>query len=206
MTTQQQYDDLVNKALIAYGRPSSYYAKRKGFNVHHVIPCCAFPHGRDDARAHEPSNLVYFTESEHAEAHRLLAELYPLNRGLQYAWNNMKHLAEPETYEGPCVHEGVSYVEYVNSKQYLHVQRKNMERDREYRLPFLSEAAAESFPELHAIAVELEAAENKDADFASLPYFDNEPQTQNKESGSGQFVAGVICLGVMVAVLAFFIF
>ncbi|EGC0267524.1 HNH endonuclease [Salmonella enterica] len=123
MNYADEYAALISNALMAYGRPTSYYAKRKGFDIHHVKPCCAFPHGRDDARANDPSNLAYLPFEEHAKAHFYLARMYPDNRGLQFAWNNMNAKALQmgiTLFEDRPFYEteyGYTYSQWINSPE-----------------------------------------------------------------------------------------
>ena len=74
------YDEFIQNILDTRGRfgiPDGEYKER-----HHIVPkCLGGTNNRD--------NLVDLYAREHYEAHRLLAEENPDNRGLQVAWFNM---------------------------------------------------------------------------------------------------------------------
>ncbi|ECB1886189.1 hypothetical protein EVG80_15200 [Salmonella enterica subsp. enterica serovar Mississippi] len=174
MEHQAQYDELVSQALIAYGRPTSYYAKRKGFEIHHVIPCCAFPHGRDDARANEPSNLVYFTVEEHAQAHYLLSLIYPQNRGLQFAWNNMKGRVAAQAEEVPFYERkyGYSYCEWMQSDERVEhiLARAENKSSWEYNTLLNIEIDEEDNDAMNRAAIIFKSRQAVDADFERSPF------------------------------------
>lgn len=85
----------LHDSLVAIGRQRGN-KKRKGFELHHVIPTCMG--GSDDE-----SNKALLTYREHFVAHRILTKLYPNHSGLHYAvWrmtNDGKHNVSSRTYE-----------------------------------------------------------------------------------------------------------
>ncbi|EAO1133568.1 hypothetical protein EX011_21630 [Salmonella enterica] len=83
------YRNLIEKAAITNGRPKNQYEKRWGYQIHHIKPCCMFPLRRKDPCAHVSDNLVYLTHKEHLEAHRLLTLVFPSNRDLKFAFDQM---------------------------------------------------------------------------------------------------------------------
>lgn len=83
------YRDLIEKAAITNGRPQNQFQTRWGYQIHHIKPCCLFPLRRKDPTAHVSDNLVYLTHKEHLEAHRLLVLVFPSNRDLKFAFDQM---------------------------------------------------------------------------------------------------------------------
>ncbi|HAV1601577.1 TPA: HNH endonuclease [Enterobacter hormaechei subsp. xiangfangensis] len=85
-----EYERLIALALEKYGRPASINSRRNGFHIHHIKPCCMFLGGRKDPRANVRENLIYLTTQEHVEAHRLLTLIFPQNKALSFAYNNLR--------------------------------------------------------------------------------------------------------------------
>ena len=75
MNYKRIYENLINRARTRV--PPEGYIER-----HHVVPRCLG--GSDDE-----TNLVALTPEEHYVAHQLLVKMYPKERGLIYAANNM---------------------------------------------------------------------------------------------------------------------
>lgn len=75
MNYQKIHDAIINRAKLENRQKNTniYYEQ------HHIIPRCL---GGTD----EKSNLVLLTAKEHFIIHKLLCEIYPLNRKLSYAY------------------------------------------------------------------------------------------------------------------------
>ena len=94
------YNEFIQNILDTRGRfgvPEGEYKER-----HHIVPKCMG--GNDDEL-----NLIDLYAREHYEAHRLLAQENPHDKGLQFAWwtmsrfttvkGNERYIPTPEEYE-----------------------------------------------------------------------------------------------------------
>lgn len=82
MNYQKLYDTIMANAK----RKNREKGQGTYYESHHIIPECAPFYGRSTKK-----NLVLLTAREHFLAHRLLAKLYPSNKGLRYAEHRMVH-------------------------------------------------------------------------------------------------------------------
>lgn len=155
-----RYNQLVERCIAQYGRPRSYYAKREGLEIHHIMPCCLFPEGRDDARANLRSNLVYMTHDEHALAHHLLALMHPQNQDLAKAATLMRATANDADFD-----ELPDLDTYIGSEAWKEEMRALMLANVAYWQYWVSDASAELNPMLHSLACDLDISSQLDADF-----------------------------------------
>lgn len=74
------YSNLIGACEARNGKPKSKYARKSGYEIHHIIPLSI---GGVD----ESFNLVYLTPKEHYLAHHILARIY--GGGLSFAFWRM---------------------------------------------------------------------------------------------------------------------
>ena len=94
MNYEKIYNSLISKAR------SEDRKRVKGgiyYEAHHIIPRCMGGEGKTSDVNHP--NIVLLTAKEHYMAHRLLCEIYPSNKKIQYAmWCMINGLSKNKRY------------------------------------------------------------------------------------------------------------